>query len=62
VTPVYCHGMLMNVGWFFILPYHLLKTRGARGLLPLLLLVGSYVASQLAAAVVYVALVGPGAY
>jgi hypothetical protein len=62
VTPVYCHGMLMNVGWFFILPYHLLKTRGARGLLPLLLLVGSYVASQLAAGVVYVALIGPGAY
>jgi hypothetical protein len=63
VTPVYCHGLLMNVGWFVMLPYHLLKTRGAKGLLPLLLLIGSYVLSQIAAAVVYIALIGgPTAY
>lgn len=62
VTPVYCHGLLMNVGWFVILPYHLIKTRGAKGLLPLLLLIGSFVASQIAAAIVYVAFGDPGAY
>ena len=62
-TPVYCHGLLMTVGWFVIIPYHLFKTRGVRGLLPLLLLIGSYVLSQLAAAVVYIALIGgPTAY
>src|SRR6185503_631040 len=43
VTPVYCHGVLMTVGWFVIIPYHLCKTRGVRGLWSVLLLVGSYV-------------------
>lgn len=50
---VYCHGMLMNVGWFVIIPYHLLKTRGWKGLLPLLALVGTYIASLVLAAIVY---------
>lgn len=56
VTPLYCHGMMMGLGWFVIIPYHLLKTRGAKGFLPLLLLAGSFVAARLAAAVVYVLL------
>lgn len=50
---VYCHGVLMSVGWFFIIPYHLLKTRGWRGLLPLLALVSTYVGSLVMAAIVY---------
>jgi hypothetical protein len=58
VKHVYCHGLLMNAGWIFILPYHLLKTRGAKGLLPLLLLIGSFVASQIAAVLVYIAFNG----
>ena len=62
VTPVYCHGLLMNVGWFVIFPYHLLKTRGAKGLLPLALLFGSFVLSQIAAAAVYIAFGRPGVY
>jgi hypothetical protein len=53
VTSVYCHGVLMGAGWFVIIPYHLLKTRGARGFLPLLLLVGSFFAAYILAAVVY---------
>ena len=56
VKPLYCQGVMMSIGWFVIIPYHLLKTRGAKGFLPLLLLVGSFVAAQLAAAVVYVLL------
>ena len=57
---VYCHGMLMNVGWFVIIPYHLLKTRGWKGLIPLLALVGTYVVSLVMAAIVYgVFLSGP---
>jgi len=56
VTPLYCQGVMMSVGWFVIIPYHLLKTRGAKGFLPLLLLAGSFVGAQLAAAVVYVLL------
>ena len=52
---VYCHGMLMNFGWFVIIPYHLWKTRGWRGLLPVLALVGSYIGSIVLATIVYFA-------
>ena len=63
ITPLYCHGMIVGVGWFVIIPYHLLKTRGAKGFLPLLVLIGSFVLAQIAATVVYVALgAGPGGY
>lgn len=55
VVPVYCQGLLCSIGWFVIIPYHLLKTRGAKGLLPLLLLVGSFLLAQILAAVVYFA-------
>ena len=51
---MYCHGLLMSVGWFAIIPYHLLKTRGVRGLLPLLLLIGSFVLAPLSAAVLFI--------
>jgi len=61
ITPLYCQGMLMHVGWFVIIPYHLLKTRGAKGLLPLLLLAGSFVLAPLVATIVYLAVFGaPG--
>ena len=30
VQPVYCARLLVSVGWLFIIPYHLLKTRGAK--------------------------------
>lgn len=56
ITHMYCHGMLMGVGWFFLIPYHLLKTRGARGFLPLLLLIGSFLAARILAGVVGVVL------
>ncbi len=54
VTNVYCDGLLMNLGWFVIIPYHLLKTRGWKGLLPVLLLVASYIGSIVMAAIVYI--------
>lgn len=58
VTPIYCEGLLASYGWLFIVPYHLLKTRGVRGLLPLLVLVGSYVGSQILAVIFYYGFVG----
>ena len=58
VKPLYCQGVMMGIGWFVLIPYHLLKTRGAKGFLPLLLLAGSFVAAQVAAAVVFVVLFG----
>lgn len=63
ITPMYCHGVLMGLGWFAMIPYHLLKTRGLKGLLPLLLLVGGFFAAPILAAVVYYGLFGsPVAY
>ena len=46
-------------GAVFVVPYHLLKTRGVKGLLPLLLLVGSYFGSQILAAIFYFVFVRP---
>jgi hypothetical protein len=45
-------------GAIFIIPYHLLKTRGVRGLLPLLALVATYIGSQVLATVLYFVFVG----
>lgn len=50
---VYCHGMLMNVGWFVLIPYHLFKTRGWKGLLPVVALIATYVLSLVMGAIVY---------
>src|SRR5688572_16633793 len=42
VEQVYCPGLLVGVGWIVMIPYHLFKTRGIRGFIPLLALVGSF--------------------
>ena len=56
VTPVYCQGMLFGIGWLIIIPYHLLKTRGVRGLIPLLALLLSPVAGRIVSMLVYLTL------
>jgi len=56
VTPMYCQGMLAGVGWLIIIPYHLLKTRGVRGLILLLALSLSPVAGRIISVFVYLAL------
>lgn len=53
VNPVYCRGLLVAVGWLIIIPYHLLKTRGVKGVIPLVALVGSFVIAHISALVVY---------
>ena len=53
VARTYCEGLLVSVGWLFIIPYHLLKTRGAKGLIPLLALICTFVASRVLAAIIY---------
>jgi len=55
VKPVYCQGMLVGIGWLIIIPYHLLKTRGTKGLLTLFALLGSFLLAQILATVVYFA-------
>lgn len=55
VQPVYCSGLLVGIGWFIIIPYHLLKTRGARGLIPLVALIASFVIAYILTVIVYIA-------
>lgn len=57
-TRVYCPGVTLGLGWFFLLPYHLLKSRGVRGLIPLFALIGTYVVMQIIAVIVYLSLNG----
>lgn len=54
--PVYCPGLLVGMGWVIIIPYLLFKTRGARGLIPILALMGSFLAAHLLSAFVYMTL------
>ncbi len=49
VKPVYCPGLLVGYGWIIIVPYHLFKTRGLRGSLPILALIGIMLAAYLLA-------------
>jgi len=58
VQQVYCSGLLVGAGWFFIIPYHLLKTRGARGFIPLLALIGTFILAYILA-VIFVLLLLP---
>jgi len=54
VAGAYCPGVTLGMGWFFLFPYHLIKSRGVRGLIPLFALLGTYLALQVLTAIVYV--------
>ena len=54
----YCPGVTIGIIWVFLLPYHLLQSRGIRGLIPLFALLGTYLALQMAKVIVYVSVGG----
>ena len=54
VARIYCQGVLVGVGWIFIIPYYLFKTRGVKGLIPLAALIFTFIASNVLAAIIYV--------
>jgi hypothetical protein len=58
VTQIYCPGLMAITAWPIIIPYHLLKTRGVRGLLPLLALIGTFILARILATVIYLAVFG----
>ena len=58
VARAYCPGVTIGAAWVFLFPYHLLKSRGVRGLIPLFAIVGTYVALQVLAAIVYLMVSG----
>jgi hypothetical protein len=47
IASVYDIGMFLYIAWPFIMPYYLLKSRGAKGLLVILGFVGAYVGAVL---------------
>ena len=57
-TGLYCAGVFAIVAWPIIIAYHLLKTRGVRGLIPLLALIGAFVFARMLAVVIYIAVFG----
>jgi hypothetical protein len=48
----YCPGVTIGMVWFFLLPYHLLKSRGVRGLILLFAIAGTWFALQVVAVIV----------
>lgn len=52
LKPAYCPGVLVGFGWMLIIPYHLFKTRGAKGLVPLLALLGNLSVAYMLAQIV----------
>ena len=57
-TRMYCAGLLAYTAWPIIIPYHLLKTRGLNGLLPLFALIGTVVSARILATVIYLVVFG----
>jgi len=45
-AQAYCPGVTIGMAWLFLLPYHMIKSRGARGLIPLLALGGIWFTLQ----------------
>ena len=58
IKRLYCTGLFAMTAWPIIIPYHLLKTRGVKGLLPLLALIGTFISARILATVIYVAVFG----
>jgi len=56
VAWVFDMGLFLYIAWPFVMPYYLLKTRGAKGLLPILAFVGAYFGALVAGALLYVLL------
>lgn len=53
VKRVYCEGLLVSMGWVVIIPYHLLKTRGIKGLIPLFALIAAFIVPLILVVVVH---------
>ena len=56
VRWVFDMGLFLYIAWPVVMPYYLLKTRGAQGLLAILAFAGAYVGALFAGAVLYVLL------
>lgn len=57
IAGVYDLGLFLSIAWPFIMPYYLLKTRGAKGLLVILAFVGTYIVASAVGVIAYMLLV-----
>jgi hypothetical protein len=57
-TRVYCTGLFASFASPILIPYHLIKTRGVRGLIPLFALIATFVIAELLAILIYLAISG----
>jgi hypothetical protein len=57
ISWVYDLGLFLAIAWPFIMPYYLIKTRGAKGLLAILAFVGTYIIASAVGAIAYLLLV-----
>lgn len=53
---VYCPGLFLNFAWPVLLPYYLLKTRGARAMIPIGIMVAISIGTSMIGATIGVAL------
>ena len=56
VRWVFDMGLFLYIAWPFIMPYYLIKTRGVKGLLTILIFVAAYVGAYVAGVALYVLL------
>jgi hypothetical protein len=54
VARAYCPGVTVGMAWVFLLPYHLIHSRGVRGLIPLFALAGTWFVLQIIEGIVQV--------
>ena len=50
---LYCRGLLLQVAWPIVIPYHLFKSRGRKGFIPIAVLIGAVILGQFGGAVIY---------
>lgn len=58
VARAYCPGVTIGMAWVFLLPYHLIRSRGVRGLIPLFALGGTWLVLQITDGIVRVMYTG----
>ncbi len=53
ITPIYCDGLFVGVGWFVLIPYYLFKTHGLKAFIPLVTLILVVVAGSIVGGLAY---------
>lgn len=60
VARVYDMGFFLFIAWPLVLPYHLVKTRGAKGLVAVVAFVAAYIGAAIVGMIVSVLVASPG--